>query len=384
MDLITMEKLKEILAISSDWCVSVYMPTHRMGREMEQDPIRLKNLLKDVENRLLAKGLRLPDVREGLEKPLQLLQDGPFWQHQSDGLALFFTKEYFCFFRLPVNFAETTVITDRFHTKPLLPILTSDGAFHILAISQNRIRLLEGTQHTVQEIELGEVPKTLSETLPEELLKRHKQFHTGTASRGGAVGRAAISHSQDPSDDLKIHISSWFRTIDKTVATLLSDTKCPLVLAGVDSLFPLYKEVNSYPYLLDNGIPGNPDVMQAEELHSKAWAIVEPVFNKEREDATALYRQLAGTGRTTTDVAAAVLAAHHGQVAMIFVAVGVQVWGKVDLEKNLVELDETAQLGDEDLLDSAAIQTLIKGGDVFVVSQEDVPGKGFLAAVLRH
>ena len=384
MDLITMENLREISTIRSPWCISLFMPTHRAGREMEQDPIRFKNLLRKVEEQLLARDLRLPEVQEILKEPRRLLHDKNFWQCQSDGLVVFFSKDLFLFFRLPVEFAETTVITDRFHVKPLLPVLASDSAFYILALSQNQLRLLKGTRHSVDEVDLGDTPETLAATFPEGFPEKQLQSHTSRAAAAGGGTRTPLFHGHDPSEDTKKHIRKWFRTIDKAVTTLLSGTQAPLVLAGVDTLFPLYKEANTYPHLEDEGIPGNPDEMKAEDFLPLAWTIVEPIFNQEREAGFARYQQLSGTGQTTADVAEAVLAAHHGRIAVLFVAVGVQVWGRFDPENNRVDLHETPQPGDEDLLDFTAIQTLLKGGAVFVVSPEEVPDQALVAAVLRH
>ena len=382
MDIITIEKLKEVIAKRSDWCVSLFMPTHRAGLETEQDPIRFKNLLKKAEERLLDKGLRSPEFDEMLKDPRRLLQERTFWQHQSDGLALFFSKDNFQFFRVPLKLTEKVIVTGRFYVKPLLPLLTSGGTFHILAISQNQLRLLEGTQHTVDEIELGDMPETLSDSLPDDWLKEKLQFHIGTPSGGGS--RSAKSHGHDTGSDTKVRLRKWFRTVDKALAGILSDTGSPLVLAGVDSLFPLYKEVNTYPHLVDEGIPGNPDEMKSVDLHPMAWAIVEPIFKKEEEAGLEKYRQLAGTGKTTTDVSEALIAANHGRVDVLFVALGVQVWGRFDPENDKVDLHEELQPGDEDLLDFTAIQTLITGGSVFAVSQEDVPDQALVAAVLRY
>jgi hypothetical protein len=52
----------------SGWCVSLFMPTHRAGREMEQDPIRFKNLRREAEESLTAKGLRSSEVQELLKE----------------------------------------------------------------------------------------------------------------------------------------------------------------------------------------------------------------------------------------------------------------------------------------------------------------------------
>ncbi|MFO7497196.1 MAG: hypothetical protein R6X05_16340, partial [Desulfobacterales bacterium] len=152
----------------------------------------------------------------------------------------------------------------------------------------------------------------------------------------------------------------------------------------VDTLFPLYREVNTYPHLMEEGISGNPEGMSPEELHRKAWTIVEPVFKKDRETALDRYRQLAGTGQTTTDIVEAIRAAHHGRIEVLFVAVGVQLWGRFDSEQNKVDVHDIPEPGDGDLLDLTAIKTLINGGMVFAVSPEEVPGQAYLAAVLRY
>ena len=102
-----------------------------------------------------------------LTKPQRLLPDPGFWQHQSDGLAVFLSADTFHFFRLPIRFDELVVIVNRFHVKPLLPFLTSDGLFHILALSQNQVRLLEGTGFSVDEIHLEGTIPSFSEVLPE-------------------------------------------------------------------------------------------------------------------------------------------------------------------------------------------------------------------------
>ncbi len=382
MDMITMEKLKEILTHQSDWCISLFMPTHRAGLETEQDPIRFKNLLAEAENQLKAEGLDASKVDKILKKPRNLFEASTFWQHQSDGLAIFISEDEFHLFRLPIAFTEMVVVTNRFHIKPLLPLLNSDGTFHILAISQKQVRLMAGNQYTVDEIDLGEIPETLFQTLPSEWPKQNLQYQTGAPSAGGT--QAAMYHGHDRGNEIKQRLQKWFRLIDKAVSDLLAGSHSPLVLAGVDNLFPLYKEVNTYSNLVEEGISGNPDNMTSKDLHPLAWAIVEPMFLQERRAGLAKYGQLAKTEQTTVDVTEALLAASHGRVEVLFVALGVQVWGQFDQEKDKVKLREIPQPGDEDLLDLAAVQTLINGGSVFAVTPAEVPSKGLVAAVLRY
>jgi hypothetical protein len=339
-------------------------------------------LLREVEERLLDKGLRSPDVQEILKPAQRLLQEPGFWRHQSDGLAVFFTAEEFHHYRLPLPFEELVVISDRFHRKPLLPFFASDGHFYILALSQNQVRLLQGTRYTVDEIDLESMPTSMAEALQYERFEKQLQSHSGTSP--GTGGRSTMFHGQDIGDETKDRILRWFHMIDDGLPNLLTGRQSPLVLAGVEYLFPLYKEANSYPYLLEEGIPGNPEELAPEELHARAWPLVQPTFMQAREKAAAQYSQLVGTGQTTADVKEAVLAAHHGQVDILFVAVGVQVWGNFDPGTDTVHMHQDPEPGDEDLLDLATIQSTLNGGTVYAVEPEQMPDHASLAAVFRY
>ena len=172
--------------------------------------------------------------------------------------------------------------------------------------------------------------------------------------------------------------------INEALPAALTGGSSPLVLAGVEYLFPLYRAANSYPHLLEGGIPGNPDELAPEALHAKAWPLVEPAFASARENAAAQYGRLAGTGQTTTDVREAILAASYGLVAVLFVANGVQVWGSFNPATNKGQVSPLPGPGDEDLLDLTAIKTILSGGTVYAVAPEQVPEQAPLAALFRY
>src|SRR5215208_6895817 len=122
MDILNPTALKSLIAQQGKWCVSIYMPTHPVGREQQQDPIRLKNLLAEAETKLLANGLRRPKVQKLMRPAEELLWNDDFWRHQSDGLAIFVSNDFRVVYRLPIEFKELLIITNNFHIKPLLPL----------------------------------------------------------------------------------------------------------------------------------------------------------------------------------------------------------------------------------------------------------------------
>jgi hypothetical protein len=384
MDVLTRDELRALIEEHDEPCVSVFMPTHRVGTEAQQDPIRLNNLLGEVEELLVAGGLRAPEARKLLEPARQLLEDNLFWQHQSDGLAIFLSSDMFRYYRLPFDFEELVVVTDRFHIKPLLPLLSNDGRFYVLALSQNEVRLLQGTHYSIRELELEDVPGSLAEALRYDDPEKQIQFHTQTPGRRG--DRGAIFHGHGVvTDDEKQDILRYFQLVDKGLhQDLLQDERTPLVLAGVEYLLPIYREATNYSHVLEEEIEGNPELLSAKELHGRAWAIVQPYFQQAQKEAVAQYEQLADTERVSKDIRRIVPAAHYGQVDTLFVAVSLQQWGTFDPDTNTIHLHAEAEPGDEDLLDSAVVQTLLHGGTVYALAPEKVPGGVPLAALFRY
>jgi hypothetical protein len=382
MDIFTVRDLQTLIDTQSGSCLSLYMPVHPHGRDSEQDPIRFHNLLREAEARLLAGGLRTPDVRSILAPAEALLQDSLFWSRGGVGLALFAAEGYFQTYRLALRFPELVVVGSRFHVKPVMSTLASDGRFYILALSQKEVRLLEATRHTVDAIDTERTLPALAEALQYERYERQSGVHT-TTSMG--PGQAQTSyHASDITAGAKERIVRWFHKIDDELAALRKGQEYPLVLAGVEYLFPLYREANTYSQLLEGGVPGNPELLRPEELHAGAWPMVEPLFTAGREAAADRYAQLAGTGRTTADPAEAVVAARHGRMDTLFVAADAQVWGRYDPATDSVERHDEPAPADSDLLDQAALLTLKNSGTVYAVPSEQIPGGGVLAAVLRY
>jgi Bacterial archaeo-eukaryotic release factor family 7 len=385
MILLSKAELNELIERSGFPCVSMYLPTHRVTAHNEQDPIRLKNLMQQAEERLASGGLRTSEVTDLLGPARRLYEDNHFWRHQSDGLAIFLAPGFARHYSLPVEFTDTVVVAERLYLKPLLPLLTGDGRFYILAISQDRVRLLEGTRHSVVEVELEGLPESLAQALRADDPEKQLQFHTRAPDRVGERRDAVFhGHGQAHGEDEKDRLLRYFRKIDQGMWELLRDEKVPLVLAGVEYYLPIYREANRYPHLVEEVIPGNPEGVLAEELHRQAWEILKPQFREEQENAKALYRQFAGTGRTSSNLREIVPAAHHGRVGYLFVALGQQRWGSFDPANNVVETHEQAKPGDHDLLDLAAVEAFSNRATVFAVEPSAVPAATPIAAVFRY
>jgi hypothetical protein len=387
MDILKQRDLKQLIETSGEWCISLYMPTHRTGREQQQDPIRFKNLVVRAQEKLLESGLRRPEVQALLRPAERLLTDRDFWQHQSDGLAVFLSPDSSQTYRLPSRFDEFIGIAKNFHVKPLLPLLSRAGKFYILALSMNEVRLFLGNRNTVDEVELENIPTNMQEALWMDDPEKHADFHTGASSPGREGKRQAVFHGHgEKSATEKTNILRYFQHVDRGLNTLLEEKDIPMVLAGVDYLLPIYHQASTYAGLLEEGLEGNPEELDGKELHKMAWDLVQPIFKEDQNQALERFEQLNGQGNelASTDLETVVKAANFGRVETLFVPLGVQKWGRFDPQQNTMILEERPSPENEDLLDFAAMHTLINSGKVYAVQPENLPGDGELAAILRY
>ncbi|MEO0481183.1 MAG: hypothetical protein AAF196_17070 [Planctomycetota bacterium] len=102
-------QLKDLLSASDAPCISILLPTHRRHPEVQQDPIRLENLIKEAEQRAGSAGVDASI----LEPARALLPDEDFWNHQSDGLALFCRPDGMQAIQVPATLRECVTVGTR-------------------------------------------------------------------------------------------------------------------------------------------------------------------------------------------------------------------------------------------------------------------------------
>ena len=371
-------------------CISIYMPTVQVGPETQENPIRLKNLLAEASERLRSADYGLAENKiDALLEPAKLLvDDHEFWAHQGQGLAIFLADDDYRTFKLPTAVSERVVINERYNLRPLLPLLSGNQTFYLLALSQGDLRVFKGDRYEIAEITPDEMPDSLSDALKWDDPEMHLDWHTKTQTPGSEAApvRDAIFHGGGVEEQEKERILQYFHQVDRGMQQLLGDSEAPLLLAGVDYLPPIYREANEYPHLLEQGIEGSPKVQSAKELHEQAVATLRPVLDQEREEALADFQRLVGSDQTSTDLSEIVTAAHYGRVKVLFAAKDAQQRGSFDRQTGKVHLNgnESDGLASNDLIYLAALQTYLNSGKVYVTESDTVPGENDMAAILRY
>jgi hypothetical protein len=368
-------------------CVSLYLPTHRAGRqETREDPIRLKNAVGRAAEQLAAAGYRKDDITKLLEPAASLVTSRDFWLERADGLAVFVTPGLFQYYRVPLTLQDEVAVADHFSVKQLIPLFSGDGHFYILAFSQKRIRFYEATRTSIQELAVPEMLKSIDDLRQFDEAQAQLQGHT-MALAGTAATANVVFHGQGSIADkatYKAEVMQYVSAVSKKLERYLGAQTVPLVLAAVEYEQAFYREANSYRSLLDEGVLGNPDGLDDQQIHRAAWEVVEPHFSEARRAMLGHFGDLSNTDKTSDRIEKILPAACHGQVRTLFIETQARTWGRFNAEGLSVEIHKSPAQGDVDLIDLATVYVLQSKGMIYALPRDQMPTPNPQAAIFRY
>jgi hypothetical protein len=383
--LITKEMLAELAGFEGPFCISIYIPTHKSGVQVNEqhDIITFKNAVQKVEKRLAEKGIATPVIQRTLKPAYDLLSDDDFWHNLNESLAVFVSDGYFRYSRLPFRCAEETIVNSSFHLGTLVEGIQKEKYFYFLVMSKKQVKFYRADANGMERIEVPELPNGVDDVVHFENKDDQKLWRTG--GRGG-TGGANFHGIGAGKPDEKTHIGLYLEEVDDTLwKEMLNKETVPLLIAGIEYMIPIYRQVSDYKHLWPEAVVrGALEHEDEDTLYKMAMEKMQPYFNKEYDQAKADYFNKSATDLTSSSPSVVIPAAYYGRIENLFVVKDARIWGSFDEQNNQLRL-MNEQTGDNECqVNKAIIKTLLNGGNVFLTQKEQMPDESVLAAVFRY
>jgi hypothetical protein len=313
------------LAALEGRCVSLLMNTHRSGPATRTGGDRLRRLMSLIAEYVDA------EPADFLAPVESLAADDHFWQHQSEGLAVYAVPSGLLRFRLPVPVADEAAVGVP-RLRPLVPALTSGITVLVLALSSRRVRLFEATPWTMTEMALGPIPSSVDESEPDRDLQQSLQ-----SSAQGGGDQNFHGHGGDANAQRAV-TERFFRAVAHGLAGRVGLNSAPVVLACVPENRALFECVGGHPRLVKEIVPGNADRTPPATLHRQVREIAADLIPDADRPQLGRWTSLTGTGRLLHDLRAVVDAAGQGRVEAVLVAPEPSTDGTPRLVQDAVDL----------------------------------------------
>lgn len=405
MDALDRASLTDLAGRTAWPSVTLYLPCDHTGTRTDADRLRLRNLIKLSRERLLVDGVAPAQSDALLAGAADLAEDDTAWPGGPSGLAYYSDASGAVAMWLDTSMPELSVVGDRFYLRPLYLALHDEPPVWALALDSNHTRLFRLDHAHVEEIELPKgTPLSLSDETKYDQREESLQYHTMPSVRpiGGAGPATAMFHGHGSGKDFdKVSRERFMSDLDTGVVERIgAQGSTLLVLLGVDYLIDDYRATSAYTHLAPERIEGSPARMSPTDVQRSVLAALAPRFAGQRAADVDEYRELAGTGRTSSDASEIVIAAAAGRVKTLLIDDGEGPWGHFDRDGFTVtrlcparprflrdsgpapEGTDMLECG-WDLIDLAAAETLHHGGTIRAFSGEDSPVQGAMA-VFRY
>ncbi|MDO5506211.1 MAG: hypothetical protein Q4F49_07975 [Pseudoxanthomonas suwonensis] len=362
-------ELQQLNQREANPAISILMPTHRTFPDNKQDPIQLKNLIKELEQRLpehMDKA-EAAALIEAINAEAETLDHN----YNLDSLALFAGADGVHSVRFPFPVQPRAVIDHNFATRDLVRAISDKVQYLVLVLAKSEARLIEGFDaRPVREFD-GDV--------------QHKRNHQFPIRNDQAF--IGSDRADTPGDSA--YLREFFNRVDKSLQEIQGQNereRLGVILLGDAQNVGLFKQMSDRPADIVA------EVTSAADLHADPAVIIDnvqeavQVLRKSREEqAMGHIGQARSANQLHTDLSTIYRLASEGNAARLFVQRGFIQPGVVDAENVSIEPRDASGDGVmDDVVDELIETVLANGGEVSFIDAATLGDNGTVLLQSRY
>lgn len=362
------EELKELEKHNGDPLISVTAPMHKTFPDLKENPVRVKNQIKKVREKLEQNYDKR--LAQGLLERLKQIADEVDYEHVNKGLGIFISPDKEKVLHLPFEPNEKGVVDQNFVVRDLVFAHNRTVKYWVLSLSEAPTRLFEGVGNELTEIIDDELPT----------------HYMGPDQIGFFDPRKAQKPDFDQVKDE--YVRKYFRNVDDLIAKHIQGTGMPVILVGIKKYINFFKEVAKTGSMVVNEVEGNYVNKSANELSDLVWPVIEEEKKKERDQALKDLEEAIGQHRYTAGLQSAWELAQSGRIETLLVERNFYHSAYLSPDKNTIYLDDTAVedqslLKMHDAVDDVVEKVVGNGGRVYFYRDDRLKDHGRIAAITR-
>jgi len=365
------EKFKPYIADKGGPVISMFVPIERGEPNSPQtNQIRLKNALTSV-NRAVEDDPNFTAqdrnrIYDGIEK---LIDENYDWDRRGHSFASAITPDDITTGYLSRQVAPRVVVDDRLFALPLLRLTASEQVVAILDMDRDRA-LLHMVNGSVIESRLlsdaGVQGMGADDDDHSDQLQGHTAGRDGGSTQFVVHGQGQATHIE------RERLERWTNEIAQKLEQEMRNSDIPLLFAGDETLFGLYRKKNRYANFFDDHAAAavTPDGIPASTLKD-AKSISKQQVHRQIEYLNSAVRTATSAGRGSDQIRVIESAAVEGRIDTLLIADVLE-----DTSNDTNGNGKALQV-----VNRAACETIDKGGTVAVIAAADMPeGKPYQAA----
>jgi len=344
--------------------VSILLPTHRTHPDNKQDPIALKNLVREVEDRILQE-----ESKRGAEPLLTKIAEiveAVDHEHNLDGLAIFVGDGVSEVVKLPFQVPARAQIDETFAVRDLMYAYNRTPHYYVLVLSEKPTRLFNCFKEHAEEVKVGKFPME----------------HGGPGGASGLDGGVG----QNRSKQRDLARKAFVRSVGEELEEVMKLEELPLVVTGTEDFLADFKAETKFGDRLVAEVAGSYDYASPHELTQVVWPAVKDGFDNRRSSSMDTLGTAVGASKAASGLVQVYDAAREGRIDLILVEEDYRQPARLDSSGAIVDFVDDVTLPDaqDDLVDLAISEVVRHNGSVVFTDPGVLEGYDHIAATLRY
>ncbi len=346
-------------------CITILLGSYHPGAGGPSHAARLKSAIPAVEQEL-AKQSTPSEFIELLEPLRELAASGDLDAGGGGTMILRSPGKFQRFHYAGDN--DRVVVGPHFLITPVLPQLSGERECYILDVSRKDLHLFRYRGGRCEKVPIPDsVPKDVREAGAFDAPDHDLEARSAAGKSTGSMH--AVHFGTGPGREIDDErLFQFFRLVDKGLHDLLKGL--PLLLAGVEYEVAIYRRAAKYPHVLDGRLEGDLSLFSLAEIGRLAFERAKADGWHEGKEALAQFKEMTHRERTLSGTRRVLEAAKQGRVAKLILSEGAE----------FISGSATRQ----DLINSAAVLTIVAGGHVSALPENLMGKLGPAAAILRY
>ena len=353
--------IKELKDIRSENCISILMTTHRTKPDYLKDALHLKNMIKEVETRLMV-DIGKKDANKLLDKVNDLANSIDHSQNM-ETLILFVNEDIAEYTRLPIKVEDRVVIDETFATRDLIRAMHLETHYYILVLSQEKIRLIEAIN--------GHAVKEIGNPFPIE----NTQFFSKNRAANAIASRQTSL------------VAEFFNQADKDVNAIRKTNPLPVFICGLEeNKNEYYKIADLKDTIFDRFLNKNKISDPVHAIVDEVWSIVKDYVVEKNNERKEDLKKAVGENKFLSDTNEIWKAISEGRIQTLFIEQGLfqpAVMNGDEIE--YVSEDRRNDTGViDDIYDEMIEANMDFGGDVVFLPKGELQKFNGFGAITRY
>jgi len=373
--MITKQDIKKLQEHQGYPCVSLFIRTHKTMPEKLQDPIRVKDMIKEATEKLFAE-FEKGEVLD-LVKALDNLSSQIDYTNSLDGVALFVSRDFARAYIMPFVAQSKIVIDKIFATKELVRGMSISKPYWVLSISHKPARLFKGQgSHLVEVIDSPELVQNM-QGFPFQLNYEVTSDREKEAYGVGDLDASYLSHQLD----------QFMHQLDDQLAKKLVHEHLPLVIMGTPKNRAEFEKITKFKKDIIAQIEGDYTHLSVPEIENIVNKHMAEYFAKEEARTIANFTEAVGKEHCVFGIKDVWRQALNGKIRALIIEENYEAPAYIDVKNpdEIILYDKSnVPGGNQDLTDDIVNRVFHSKGQVHFVKEGALAKFEKVAAILWY